>query len=141
MYAGHSFRMQHENIIFFDGVCNLCNNLVRFVLRYDRSGSLMFAPLQSGPALTLLEKYNVIEDMKDSVILITDGKIFRKSSAILHIARIMGWPWKLLYAFRIIPAFIRDALYNIVARYRFRLFGKRETCMIPGPDVMKRFIR
>lgn len=101
----------------------------------------MFAPLQSGPALTLLEKYNVIEDMKDSVILITDGKIFRKSSAILHIARIMGWPWKLLYAFRIIPAFIRDALYNIVARYRFRLFGKRETCMIPGPDVMKRFIR
>lgn len=141
VFADLFIRMLYEsNIIFFDGVCNLCNSLVNFVLRHDQSGSLMFAPLQSEQVLNLPGEYKVAPDGNDSVILITNGRIFRKSGAILHIAKIMGWPWKIFYVFRIIPPFIRDAIYDLIAKYRFRLFGRRDTCMVPGPDVMNRFL-
>lgn len=130
-HAGH--------ILLFDGVCNLCNGLVKFIIRHDREKKIEFAPLQSRYA-ELVRIYNPGIEGSDSVIYLTDGRYFMRSTAILKLLRDMGKGWKLFYGLIIIPRFIRDYIYNLIARNRYRIFGKRESCMVPTPEIKDRFL-
>lgn len=129
-----------SDIILFDGVCNLCNSLVRFVIRHDRRKRISFAPLQSNEGRYLLNMSGLTRNIPDTVVFISRGKVFIKSSAILRLVRRMGGFWILLYGFVIIPRFIRDYLYDLIARSRYRIFGKKDVCMVPTPEIKERFI-
>lgn len=126
-------------IIFFDGVCNLCNGAVQFIIKRDPTAIFQFAPLQSESAIRLIDITN--KPLPDSIILWSDNKLYFKSSAALEIARHLPYPWRLLVAFRFLPVWFRDPVYDLIARNRYRWFGKRDSCMIPTPDLLSRFLR
>ncbi|MCC7344911.1 MAG: thiol-disulfide oxidoreductase DCC family protein [Deltaproteobacteria bacterium] len=125
--------------VLFDGVCNLCNASVAFILRRDRKAYFRFASLQSEAAKGLLQGHS-LEAGLDSIVLLEDGKCFTKSTAALRIARHLGGLWPLLYAFLILPRWIRDPIYDWVARNRYRWFGHRESCMLPSAQWKDRFL-
>lgn len=127
-------------VIIFDGECNFCSSIVAFVIKRDGRGIFRFAPFQSESAKSLLEEYGVREDYLDSFILIEDGKLYTKSEAALRLWRRLGGLWSLTYVFVAVPAFVRDAVYDFVARNRYKWFGKKDECMIPGPEVRERFL-
>lgn len=127
-------------IVIFDGVCNYCSSVVAFIIKRDARDVFRFAPFQSESAKALLEKYGVREDCLDSFILIEDGKLYTRSEAALRLWRRLGGLWSLTYAFIAVPAFVRDAVYDFIARNRYKWFGKKDECMIPGPDVRERFL-
>lgn len=126
-------------IILFDGVCDLCNRAVQFVIRHDRRGIFHFASLQSHTAKKLIPEH-LLKSGFDSFILIEEGKIYTQSTAALKTAYRLDGMIKLLYGFIIVPAFIRNAIYNLIARNRYKWFGKRQECMIPSPDIRSRFL-
>jgi predicted DCC family thiol-disulfide oxidoreductase YuxK len=126
--------------VLFDGVCNLCNGTVQFVIKHDRAAIFRFASLQSHHAHTLLREVNLPTDQLYSVIVIKDGIAYQKSDAALQIARHLSGFWHWLYIFRFVPKFIRDSIYNLIARNRYRLFGKQDQCMIPTPELRARFV-
>jgi len=129
------------SVILFDGVCNLCNAGVRFVIERDRAGRFQFAPLQSPAAARLLAGRGPDGlDERDTVVLVTGDRVLTRSSAALHVARGLGFPWTLLSALLVIPRPIRDWCYDWLARRRYRWFGKRETCMVPTPELRGRFL-
>ena len=128
-----------SSIVLFDGVCNFCNSAVNFIIKHDRANRFKFAPLQSEIGQELTAKYKIGEDV-DSVILVEDDQAFTHSTAGLRIARGLGGVWSLAYVLIIIPAAVRDWFYRLFARYRYRLFGKKDMCMMPTPDVKERFI-
>jgi predicted DCC family thiol-disulfide oxidoreductase YuxK len=127
-------------VVLFDGVCNLCNGFVQFVIPRDPAGYFRFAALQSRAAARLMTDAGVVLPGGDSVVLIADGRAFTRSAAVLHIARRLRWPWPLASALIVIPRPIRDAIYDVVARNRVRWFGQRESCMVPGPGLRERFL-
>lgn len=127
-------------IILFDGVCNLCNRSVMFIIRHDPDAIFRFAALQSDAGRMILSNAKQVQEKMSSIILIQGEKVLTHSSAALTIAKQLKGPIKLAYAFIIIPRFIRDAVYNWIARNRYRWFGKKDQCMVPGPDLLKRFI-
>ena len=128
-------------VILFDGVCNLCNAWVQFVIRRDPSGRFRFAPLDSPAARQMLAAAEQPrEPLPDSVILVEDGRLNTRSGAILRILRGLRFPWPLAYAFIIIPRPVRDRVYSIIARHRYRWFGKRDSCMMPTPELQQRFL-
>jgi predicted DCC family thiol-disulfide oxidoreductase YuxK len=129
-----------KNILLFDGVCNLCNGAVQFILKRDKKKIFQFASLQSEAGERLLRQYGLSTTAFHSLVLIQDDHVFLKSTAVLKIAKQLGGFCKLWYAFIIIPRFIRDFIYDLVARSRYRIFGKRDRCMIPTADVSDRFI-
>lgn len=124
-----------RQIVLFDGVCNLCNGVVRFILARDPAGRFQFASLQSEAARRLLG-----EVPPETIVFVDDGATFTKSAAALRIARKLCFPWPLLYAFIAIPRPIRDLIYQWVARNRYAWFGRRESCMVPSPEVQDRFL-
>ncbi len=124
---------QHQNILIFDGVCNLCNGLVNFILKRDRAGKIKYSPLQSEHARALLREYSLDPEKSDSVVYISGNTYYLKSTAILRLFSDIGRGWRLLYGFIIIPRFIRDLLYDFMARNRYRVFGRRDTCRILLP--------
>jgi predicted DCC family thiol-disulfide oxidoreductase YuxK len=126
-------------VILFDGVCNFCDASVQFILERDPNETFHFASLQSEAGQELLKKYNVPKDM-DSMILIENDKVYYKSAAALRISRHLKGAWKLLYALIIVPAPIRNVVYDLIARNRFKWFGQKESCMLPPPNVRKRFL-
>lgn len=128
-------------IILFDGVCNFCNSTINFLIDRDKKGIFKFAALQSEPGREILKKHNIftLTDF-DSVILEKDGKLYQKSDAALEIARSMDGLWKLLYGFKILPKFIRDFVYDLVAKNRYRLMGKMDACRLPTPELRARFL-
>ncbi|MBP9663526.1 MAG: DUF393 domain-containing protein [Pyrinomonadaceae bacterium] len=128
-----------DRIVLFDGVCNFCNGSVNFIIRNDPDKRFRFAPLQSDVGQKLRTKFDIGEDV-DSIILVEDDQAFMHSTAALHIARGLGGIWSLGYVFILIPAFIRDWFYKLFARYRYKLFGKRDVCMMPTADVRGRFL-
>jgi predicted DCC family thiol-disulfide oxidoreductase YuxK len=128
--------MSAEHIVLFDGICNLCNGAVRFILVRDPRGRFRFASLQSNVARRLLKG----DGPPETIILIDAGKIYSKSTAALRIARGLRFPWPLLYGLVIVPRFLRDVVYDWVARNRYRWFGKRDTCMLPTPQMKERFL-
>lgn len=128
-------------IILFDGVCNFCNSTINFLIDRDKKGIFKFAALQSEPGKEILKKHNIITLTDfDSVILEKDGKLYQKSDAALEIARNMDGLWKLLYGFKILPKFIRDFVYDLVAKNRYRLMGKMDACRLPTPELRARFL-
>jgi len=132
--------MTNKGIILFDGVCNLCNNSVQFVIKHDTENKFMFAALQSPTGQALLQQYNLPQQGFDSFVLIENEKVFLKSTAALHVAKQLNGPAKLLYGFIIVPAFIRNAVYNFIAKNRYKWFGKKDNCMIPTPALQSRFL-
>lgn len=129
-----------QPVILFDGVCNLCNRFVQFVIRHDRKKRFRFAALQSAAGRALLDRHESGQNLPDSVVLVNSGKVYRQSSAALQVFKKLDGPWPLLYVLVIIPPFIRNALYRLIARNRYRLFGRSDTCMIPSPELKNRFL-
>ncbi|WP_257140948.1 thiol-disulfide oxidoreductase DCC family protein [Bacillus sp. AFS015802] len=127
------------NIILFDGVCNLCNNSVRFIIERDPKGFFRFASLQSGIGRELLKKHNIPENT-DSFVLVGDHHASIESTAALKVCTKLVWPWKIFGLFLIIPKPLRDSLYRIVAKNRYRWFGKQESCMMPSVHIRDRFL-
>ncbi|MFY0543512.1 thiol-disulfide oxidoreductase DCC family protein [Brevibacillus sp. H7] len=127
-------------ILLFDGECNLCSGTVQFILPRDRSGSIRFASLQSSIGKRLLAHYHYPSDEISSVVLIDNGRLYTKSAAVLRVTRKLRGIWPLLYAFILIPAPLRNTLYDWVARNRYQWFGKREHCLLPRPDWKDRFL-
>lgn len=130
----------HKRIVLFDGVCNLCNGAVRFIIRHDAKDQFRFASLQSDFAKQLLKKHHFPIHKTGSIILIEGGKVYLRSGAVLGIIRRLGGFWKLLVVFYIIPRFIRDGMYDFIARNRYKWFGKRNECMIPTKELRQRFL-
>lgn len=128
-----------SSIVLFDGVCNFCNSAVNFIIRRDHLNHFKFAPLQSELGLELRAKYQ-IDERVDSIILVEDDKAFMHSTAGLRIAKGLGGIYSWAYVFIIVPAFIRDFVYKTFAKNRYRLFGKRDVCMMPTPEVRMRFL-
>ncbi len=126
--------------VLFDGVCNLCNGTVQFVIKRDRAAIFRFASLQSDYAQHLLRQVNLPANQLYSVIVFEDGVAYQKSDAALRIARHLSGFWRWLYIFRFVPKFIRDGLYNFIATNRYRFFGKQDHCMIPTPQLRARFV-
>ena len=129
-----------ETIVLFDGVCNLCNGSVQFLLRRDRRRRFRFAALQSAAGQALLQEYGLPTQILPTIVVLEGGQARVRSDAALHLARRLPWPWPALAVFRILPRPLRDALYTFVARHRYRWFGRTESCMLPTPDVADRFL-
>jgi predicted DCC family thiol-disulfide oxidoreductase YuxK len=127
-------------IILFDGVCNFCNAMVNFIIRQDKRNIFQFATLQSHSGKKLLGEYNINWKESDSFVIIENGKAFQKSSAALRLYNKLPWYWKWTQVFWIVPKFIRDGVYNFIARNRYRWFGKKEECMIPTAEMKQKFL-
>jgi predicted DCC family thiol-disulfide oxidoreductase YuxK len=133
-------RSASRSVVLFDGVCNLCNGAVRFVVARDPSARFQFASLDSAPAHALLRTAPAPEALADSIVLVDEQGIFTRSTAALRIARRLTFPWPLAYGFILVPRVIRDSIYDWIAGHRYRWFGRRETCMVPTPDIRSRFL-
>ena len=132
--------MNSQPIILFDGICNLCDGAVQFVIKHDPENQFLFASLQSEAGQRLLKQYKLSVENFNSFILIQDEKVYNKSTRALKVARQIKGVWSWLYIFIIIPAFIRDTVYTWIAQNRYKWFGKKEACMIPTPELKARFL-
>jgi predicted DCC family thiol-disulfide oxidoreductase YuxK len=131
----------NKQLILFDGVCNLCNSSVLFVIKKDTENRFLFAPLQSDIGQSIIEKYDIDTTIIDSILLYSKEKGLKtKSSAALHIAKHLGFPQNLLAVFFIIPTPIRNWVYNYIAKNRYKWYGKKEACMIPTPELKVKFL-
>ena len=131
--------LEGHALVLFDGVCNLCNSSVNFIIDRDREGYFKFAALQDEAVAPLLERFEVSTDTMESIVLVEAGWCYRESTAALRIARRLNRGWPLFYAFIIIPRPARDLVYGWIARNRYRWFGTRDTCRIPTPELRERF--
>jgi predicted DCC family thiol-disulfide oxidoreductase YuxK len=132
--------MEENRIILFDGVCNFCNFWVNFAIKRDKKKKLHFTPLQGETAKQLLPHYHINPSSLSSVIFIDMDKAYTQSSAAIRICKYLDGGWKLFYGLMIIPKFIRDFFYNIIARNRYKWYGKKESCMVPTPEFRQRFL-
>ncbi len=121
-------------------MCNLCNASVQFIIRRDPRDRFRFASLQSAPAARILERFHINPDALHSVIVIDGDNVYQRSDAALHVAAALGGVWKLMSVARVIPARLRDFVYDLIARRRYKWFGKRNECMIPTPELRNRFL-
>lgn len=131
---------EKHKIILFDGVCNLCNGAVTYIIKHDKKNVFKFAALQSEIGKQLVAKFNIDTKKVDSIILIDDEKHYEKSSAALHITKNLSGAYPLLFGFMIVPKFIRNAVYDYIARNRYKWFGKKESCMIPTKELKAKFL-
>jgi predicted DCC family thiol-disulfide oxidoreductase YuxK len=127
-------------VILFDGVCNLCNGMVKFVIKRDKKHLFQFASLQSTYGRGLLEHFKLTEKGMDTILLYDGRQVLTRTDATLTILNKLGGIWKLFNVFKIVPRFIRNFVYNTIAANRYRLFGKSENCMVPTPEIKNRFI-
>lgn len=136
---GSKDRQEHP-IVLVDGVCHFCQGVTKWIIKRDPKGKYHFASLQSDVAKRLLEQGRLPIDRMDTFVLIEDGKYYTRSTAALKLAKGLKFPYPLLYGFVIIPRPLRDAVYGVIARNRYRWFGKDEVCMLPSPDIKDRFL-
>jgi predicted DCC family thiol-disulfide oxidoreductase YuxK len=127
-------------IVLFDGVCKFCDGGVNFILDHDRRGRVRFAALQSGAGQELLRRFGLRRDQFDTLVLIEAGRHYLRSTAALRVARHLDFPWPLASALLLVPAFLRDAAYDLLAANRFRWFGRLDACRVPTPEVRERFL-
>lgn len=134
--------MQTEGpIVYYDGVCNLCNKVVQFIIKHDKSKRIMFASLQSAAGQKALHKLlQQHATIPDSIVLYEHGKYYIQSSAALRIGQLMGYPKAVINILNIVPVGIRDAIYNVIARNRYKWFGRSESCPLPTKEQQKRMI-
>lgn len=136
------FRVGGSNmsgILLFDGVCHFCNSSVQFIIKRDQAAYFRFASIQSEAGQALLAQYNIPTDV-DSVILIEDGRAYTESTAALKVCRQLDGAWKLFYALIMVPPFVRNFFYRLFAKKRYRLFGQKNTCMLPTTKQKTRFL-
>jgi predicted DCC family thiol-disulfide oxidoreductase YuxK len=132
---------KHKQLILFDGVCNLCNSSINYVIKYDKNDVFMFAPLQGEAGKQIIQKFHLDTSKTDSILLYSEEKGLQiKSSAALAIASKLGLPRNLLTIFYIIPPFIRNWVYDYIAKNRYKWYGKKEACMIPTPELQAKFL-
>ncbi|KYG78721.1 thiol-disulfide oxidoreductase DCC family protein [Roseivirga echinicomitans] len=131
---------QEHDILLFDGVCNLCNSSVNFIIDRDPKKHFKFAALQSDFGQAKLKELGFSQEEFDSLVLLSNGKVYRKSSAALRIAKKLKGLWPLLYIFIAIPPFIRNGVYDIIGKNRYKWFGKQDSCRMPTPELKQRFI-
>lgn len=131
---------QDKKIILFDGVCNLCNGAVTFIIKRDKNDRFRYAALQSEVGQALSRKHTINTSKINTIILIDEDQHYTKSAAALTIARSLSGGYPLLYGLMILPAFMRDWIYDGIARNRYRWFGKRESCMVATPELKKKFL-
>jgi predicted DCC family thiol-disulfide oxidoreductase YuxK len=129
-----------NGIILFDGVCNLCNASINYVIDRDKQKYFRYAALQSKSGETYLNKFNMPADVFNTIVLVEGDKFYTRSTAALRIAKKMDGAWPLLYTFIIIPTFIRNVVYDFVAKNRYKWFGREETCRIPTPELKSLFL-
>jgi len=132
--------MNQQPIILFDGVCNFCNSAVNFTLKRNTKANIFFAPMQNEAGQKLLQQYNLPADDMQSFIFIENGVVYKQSTAALKVCRHLRRVWPLCYGLIIVPKFIRDGIYNWIAKNRYKWFGVRQACMIPTPEVRARFL-
>lgn len=132
--------MDSRHIVIFDGVCNFCNGAVNFIINRDPNGIFAFTPMQSELAHELMERYSVPDVGVDTFLLIKNGQCFVFSSAALEITKDLTGLWYFFNVFRVVPKPIRDAIYKMFARNRYKLFGRKDTCMVPSKEVRSRFV-
>ncbi len=132
--------MKTDNIILFDGVCNLCNSAVNLIIKKDKHQLYTFTPLQSDYGKALLKFYRLKAARMDSRVLIRHDKVYLKSSAALHIAKTLGGLNSLLYGFIIVPPFLRNFFYDTIAKNRYKWFGKQNECVLPSAELRARFL-
>ena len=127
-------------VILFDGICNLCSVSVKFVIKRDKKKVFRFASLQGEFGQSVLAKYHLSQTDFNSFILLEDDKIYNRSSGALRVTKSMSGLWPLMYGFIIVPAFIRNSLYDFISKHRYRWFGRKEVCWIPTPELKGLFI-
>lgn len=140
MYFYSMNNFEGKSIIFFDGVCNLCNSSVNFIIKHDKKKQFLFASLQSDVAKEILLQYNSKKIMLDSIILLENGLIYEKSTAALKISKHLNHGFYLLFIFIFIPKFFRDSIYTYIAKNRYKWYGKKDSCMIPTKELKDRFL-
>ncbi|MCF8298314.1 MAG: DCC1-like thiol-disulfide oxidoreductase family protein [Saprospiraceae bacterium] len=133
-------RFINNNTILFDGICNLCNASVLFTIKRDYNSKFKFASIQSAAGQIILKESSLPTDELKSIVCLIDGEIYIKSTAVLKVLKELKFPWKLLYSLIIIPKPIRDFFYDLIAKSRYKIFGKRQSCMIPNHELRNRFI-
>lgn len=127
-------------LVLIDGVCLMCQGATKFIIQRDPAKKFFFASLQSEMGKQMLVKGGLPEDAMNTIVFIENGMYYTRSTAVLRIARHLKFPWSLLYFFIIVPRFIRDPIYQFIARHRYRWFGKSDHCMIPTPKDRERFL-
>lgn len=132
--------LNNKTILLFDGYCNLCQSSVQFVLKHEKKPEIYFASLQSETGIQLLNHFGINSNEVDSLVLIENNKAFIKSSAALRALKYLKGIYPLGFALIIIPEFIRNAVYDFIAKNRYKWYGKTESCMVPDKDLMKRFL-
>lgn len=132
--------LSHNTILLFDGYCNLCNSCVKFVLRHEKNPTVLFASLQSKEGIKLLEQFDINPQVTDSLVLIDNNKPYIKSSAALRLTKYLKGLYPLSMVFILIPPFIRNMVYDYIAKHRYKWFGKSDTCMVPDKNSVNRFL-
>lgn len=129
-----------KKVVLFDGVCNLCSSSVQFILKRDKKQQFLFGSLQGNYGQQTLKQFNLPANNFNSFLLLEDGKLYTKSSGALRMLWHLGGFWSFFYGLMIIPKFIRDAVYNWIARNRYKWFGRQEACWLPKPEWKARFL-
>lgn len=133
--------MNKENhIVLFDGVCNLCESSVQFILKHDKKKLFRFASLQSDYSRDLLTRFHKDPSQLTSVVLVHNGEVYTKSTAVLKVLKILGFPWSVLSVFLVVPARLRNFIYDFVAARRYQWFGRKNECWLPTPELKERFL-
>ncbi|AWV32155.1 thiol-disulfide oxidoreductase DCC family protein [Paenibacillus sp. FSL H7-0716] len=132
--------MKDKSIVLIDGVCHLCQGVVRFIIPRDPEAKFLFAPLQNEIAAKLMKASGLQPGQLNTVILLENGVYYTESAAVLRIARKLRFPWPAAYVFILVPRPLRNALYRYVAKNRYRWFGRDEQCMLPTPEIKRRFL-
>ncbi|WP_299250074.1 thiol-disulfide oxidoreductase DCC family protein [uncultured Cytophaga sp.] len=132
--------IKDSSLVLFDGVCHFCNNSVNFIIDHDPKNKFVFAPLQSEMATNILKQLGEKNILIDSIILVQNNRIYKRSRASLEIAKRLNGLWPLCYVFIVVPGFIRDFVYNIIANNRYKWFGKMEACRFPTAEERERFL-
>ncbi|MEI6756712.1 MAG: thiol-disulfide oxidoreductase DCC family protein [Chlorobium sp.] len=130
-----------ENIVIFDGVCNLCEFSVNFIFEHDTVGHFSFTPAQSPLGASLLKHFGINTSRLDTVVLVSGDRAFTRSAAAIEIASRLDMPWNLLTLFQAVPEPLRDVMYDLIAQNRYQLFGKKDECMLPSDELRRRFLQ
>ena len=129
-----------DNLILFDGVCNLCSALVQFVIRHDPAAKFRFAPIQSDLGKEIFQSHGLDPSDLQTFVFIADGKLFLRSDAAIEVVSGFGGAWGIFKIFRFVPRSLRNTIYSFIARHRYRWFGRKEVCMIPTAEIKERFL-
>ena len=135
-----TLELEGKRIVLFDGVCNLCNRSIQQLIRLDKKNQFVYGSLQGSTATKLFETLHLPPGKFDSIVFIDNGQVFSKSTAVLRISWYLGGGWKLFYVFSLLPKFLRDPVYNLIAKNRYKWFGKKQACWLPTPELKNLFL-